>query len=121
MWAEPGLTAVTTPVGETVATAVLSEVQLMVRPVSTLPSASRTVAVACVVCASVIVAEASVTPTVATGTGETVTEEAPPCPSLVAVTVAAPGETAVTTPLADTLATPGLLELQTTGRVNALS
>ena len=37
-------------------------------------------------------------------------------PSLVAVTIAVPGATAVTTPLADTVATAGLLEVQTTGR-----
>jgi hypothetical protein len=100
----------TTPVDETVATAVLSELQVMMRPVSTFPPASRAVAVACVVCASVIVDEASVTLTDATGTGETVTAEMPLWPSLVAVIVAEPGETAVTIPFCATVATAVLLD-----------
>jgi hypothetical protein len=49
MFALPTVTAVTTPVPETVATLVLSEDQVMTRPVSRLLLASRVVAVACVV------------------------------------------------------------------------
>jgi hypothetical protein len=75
--AEPEATAVTRPLVETVATAALSVVQVIVRPVSGLPFASRTIAVAWVVWASVMVAEASVTLTDATGTADTVTEDDP--------------------------------------------
>jgi hypothetical protein len=47
MLAAPGLTAVTSPaVADTVATAVLSEIQLMLRPVRVRPLASSRVAVA---------------------------------------------------------------------------
>jgi hypothetical protein len=120
IFAEPAATAVTTPVGETVATAVLSELHVMVRPVSTLPPASRSTAVACVVCVSVIVLEPSVTLTEATGTGETVSEEVPLWPSLVAVIVTVPGEFADTSPLCETLATRSLVEVQVTGRVSTL-
>jgi hypothetical protein len=118
--AEPAATAVTKPVGETVATTVLSELQFIVRPVSTLPSASRTVAVACVVCASVIVLEVSATLTEATGIGDTVTEEVPAWPSLVAVIVAAPGEFAVTSPVDETVAIASPLDDHVTGRVSTL-
>jgi hypothetical protein len=75
-----------------------------------------------VVWASVIVLEASATLTDATGTGETVTEEEPLWPSLVAVIVAEPGVTAVTNPLCETVAKAVLLELQVTIRpVSTLS
>ena len=47
--AEPAATAVTSPDPETVATAVLFEPHVTVRPVSVLPLASFSVAVACVV------------------------------------------------------------------------
>ena len=49
MFALPAATPVTTPVPETVATLVLSEDQVMTRPLSTLLLASRVAAVACVV------------------------------------------------------------------------
>jgi hypothetical protein len=118
--AEPAPMAVTRPPTETVATALLSEVQVMVRPVSTLPPASSTVAVACVVCASVIMLGASVTLTDATGIGETVIDEVPLTPSLVAVSVAVPAEFAVTSPLDETLATASLLDDQVTARASTL-
>jgi hypothetical protein len=118
--AEPAVTAVTTPVCETIATGVLSELHVMVRPVSTLPPASRTIAVACVVCASVIVLDASVTLTDATGIGETVIDEVPLTPSLVAVSVAVPGEFAVTSPLDEILATGSLVVDHVTVRSSTL-
>jgi len=59
--------------------------------------------------------------TVATGTAVTVIDELPDFPSLVAVIVAAPAPTAVTTPLAETVATAGvLLDQVTTRPVNTL-
>jgi len=62
----PGATAVITPVVETVATAGLLDVHATARPVNELPSASRTVALACVVCPTMRVAELTVTVTDAT-------------------------------------------------------
>jgi len=46
MFADPGPTAVTTPLLATIATAVLSDVQVTNRPVTTVPFASFVVAVA---------------------------------------------------------------------------
>jgi len=113
---EPAATAVTTPEEDTVATAEFRELQETLRPVRMLPLESRVVAVACVVCPTVIDVEARETVTSATGTGTTATEEAPVIPSLVAVIVALPSATAVTKPLADTLAIDGALDDQVTVR-----
>jgi len=52
--------------------------------------------------------------TVATGAGVTVTAELPLLPSLVAVMVAVPADTAVTSPVLDTVATAALSELHVT-------
>jgi hypothetical protein len=51
---------------------------------------------------------------VLTGAGVTVIEDVPLTPSLVAVIVALPGETAVTRPVNDTVAAPVLLDDQVT-------
>src|SRR5687768_13736591 len=67
--ATPVATAVTSPDEETVATAGLEEDHTMVRPVRTLPEASRSVAVACAVFCTVRVEELNDTPTVATAPG----------------------------------------------------
>jgi hypothetical protein len=85
----------------------LPELQVTLRPVRMAPDASRVVAVACVVCPTVIDVEASETVTIATGTGTTVIEEVPVFPSLVAVIVALPSATAVTKSLVETLAIAG--------------
>src|SRR2546422_1073760 len=61
-------------------------------------------------------AEAGLTLTDATGTGFTITGALPLCPSLVAVIAAAPTATPVTSPLADTVAMPGLDLVQVTAR-----
>src|SRR5205809_3718441 len=63
-----------------------------------------------------MVAVAGVIVTEATGTGVTVIVAVPLCPSLVAVIVAAPAVTPVTSPPALTVATPVLLLPQLTGR-----
>ena len=60
---EPAPTLVTSPAGDTVAIAVLPELHVTLRPVKMLPFASRVVAVACVVCPTVIDVEASETVT----------------------------------------------------------
>jgi hypothetical protein len=99
MLAVPVLTAVTSPVeGDTVATAVLSELQLMVRPDRTRPLESKSVAVACAVCTAVIELGVNETVTVATGAGVTVMAALPVFPSLVAMMFATPTATPVTTP-----------------------
>lgn len=112
----PGPTAVTTPELDTVAAAVLLDAHETVRPTSTFPFASFSVAVRFAVRPTVKLVLGGVTVTVATGTGITVTNDVPVCPSLVAVIVAVPGDTAVTTPLALTVATKLLFELHATTR-----
>ena len=112
----PTATAVMTPAPDTVATDGEALLHVTVRPASTPPTESRVTAVACVVVPSTIDDEASVTTTALTGTGDTVTAAVALCPSLVAVMVAVPGATAVTRPLADTVATPVADEVQLTAR-----
>jgi len=65
----PAATAVTSPVLDTVARAVFALLHVTVRPVSTLLFASRSVAVACVVCPAVTVDALNATLTDATGGG----------------------------------------------------
>ena len=93
----PAATAVTRPLASTVAAAVLLEVHVTTRPLSTLFAASRSVAVSC--CVGVIpttrLAEDGVTVTVLTGASVTVIEDVPVFVSLVAVIVVAPAPTAV--------------------------
>jgi len=111
----PGATAVTTPLGATVATFVLLELHVTTRPVSTLFDASRVVAVSvpvAPVCRARVVGATEMVATGAGGGAVTVTLAAALLPSLVAVIVAGPGAAPVTTPACDTVATPGLLELQ---------
>jgi hypothetical protein len=120
--AEPVASAVTTPLKETVATLVLSEDHVTMRPVSTLLLASTVVAVSCSVPPTIRFAVAGLTVTVATGIGMTVIVALPLLPSLVAVIVALPGITVVTRPVDDTVATDGSLELHTMVRpVSTLS
>src|SRR6266550_3310211 len=113
--AEAGL-AVTNPVALTVATVVLLTAQVITRPVNTLPAESFVVAASCAVLPTKRLAAAGVTVTNATGTAVVVTVAVPLCPSLVAVNVAVPAATAVTRPLADTVATPGTLLAHVTTR-----
>src|SRR5207249_985240 len=97
--AAPATFPVTSPLELTVAAAVLLDVQVTTRPDSGFPAASLGVAVSCTVLPSSTLADAGVTATVATGTGGTVILAVPLCPSLVAVIVAPPVATAVTSPL----------------------
>jgi hypothetical protein len=111
--ATPELTAETRPVlALTVAIAGASELQDTERPESTLPAESLVVAVSCCVLPDTTLADAGATVTVATGAGNGVTEIAavPDFPSLVAVIVAVPVATAVTSPFASTVADAVLLE-----------
>ena len=111
-FAVPTDTAVTAPAADTVTTAGSLELQTTLRPVSTPPFAANVVAVACAVPTAVMEFELRVTLTDATGMAATVTDAVPIFPSLVAVMSAEPGETADTVPSAETVATPGLLEVQ---------
>src|SRR6266480_3066989 len=63
-----------------------------------------------------MLAVAGLTVTEATGTLVTVMADVPLCPSLVAVIVAEPAATLVTSPLAETVATAALLVAQVTVR-----
>src|SRR5438093_7333578 len=102
--AAPAATPVTSPVEDTVATAGVPDAQVTARPVSTLPAASFRVVVSCTVAPTSMSAVAGLTVTDATETIATVTLAVPLCPSLVAVIVADPAATPVTSPAADTVA-----------------
>ena len=114
--ADPAPTAVTSPVADTVAAAALDELHVMTRPVNTLPSEAFVTAVSCTVSPTFIEGDDGVTVTELTGGGFTVTDAVPVLPSDVAVIVADPALTAVTSPVADTVAVEALDELQLTGR-----
>src|SRR5436309_455316 len=114
--ADPAATPVTSPAADTVAIAVFELVQLITRPLSTLPAASLVTALSCVVAPTKTFAVAGLTVTEATGTLDTVTAAVPLCPSLIAVIVAAPAATPVTSPVADTVATAGVPVAQVTDR-----
>src|SRR5947199_277197 len=97
----PVATPVATPeLGSIVATDVLLELNVTVRPVSTLPLASLVTAVNagvdCPTTTDCVVGEITTEPT---GTAFTTMVAVPVLPSLVAVTVIVPGDSAVTRPL----------------------
>jgi hypothetical protein len=114
--ADPTATPVTTPLDDTVAMLVLLDPQVTTRPVSTLPAASFVVAVKVVAEPTNTLAGDGDTTTVATGSSVTVTTDAPLFVSLVAVMVAVPGMTPVTTPDDETVATSALLDVHATAR-----
>src|SRR6266699_43506 len=102
---DPVATPVTRPLEFTVATAVESDDQVIVRPTSMLPAESRVVAVRCRVSPTGMLPEVGLTVTDATGTRTTVIVAVPVFPSLVARIVVEPTATPVTRPLAFTVAT----------------
>ena len=115
--AVPGATPVTTPVvAPTVATAVLLDDHVTARSVTTAPLTSLTVTASVVVVPATRFLLVGATVTLPTGAAETVSAALPDFASLVAVIVAVPGETAVATPLPDTVATAVLLDAQVTAR-----
>jgi hypothetical protein len=114
----PTANPVATPDAVTVATAGLLDVQVIERPVTTVPFASFTVAVNVDVEPLTTLAVDGATVTLPTGTSATVTVPEPDTPSLVAVIVAVPGINPKTAPDAGlTVATSTLLELQVTTRL----
>src|SRR6266404_2065153 len=120
----PAATPVTRPVVLTVATALLSEDHVIVRPVSTLPEASLVTAESCCVPPGARLTEVGLTVTALTGTGFTVITGVGVelTDSVVAVIVAVPTPVAVTVvvPLVElaglTVSTAVLLEPQLTVR-----
>jgi hypothetical protein len=116
MVALPAATPVTSPLAETVAMADALLAHVTTRPESAFPLASFGVAVSCTVCPTAILADAGLTATEATGTMVTVTVAVPLFPSLVAVRVALPAATPVTSPLAETVAMADALLAQVTTR-----
>src|SRR5207249_4195137 len=114
--AEPAVTPVASPLPPTVATALLLLAQVTVRPLSGFPFASFGVAASCTVWPACTDAVAGLTVTDATSTVLTVIVAVPPCPSLVAVIIAEPAVTPVTSPLPLTVATAVLLLAQLTAR-----
>jgi hypothetical protein len=111
----PAATPVTRPVASTVATALLLELHVTVRPLSTVPFASFVTAVSCCVPPTTMLAVGGVTVTVATGARATAIKDVPVFVSLVAVIVTGPpAATPVTRPVASTVATALLLELHVT-------
>ncbi len=106
---DPVAMPVTRPPVETVPTPTALLDQVTVRPVSTLPAESAVTAVSCSVDPTLTVPDDGETVTDATGTTVTVIAAVPLFPSLVTVIVADPTATAVTRPLADTVATAGAL------------
>src|SRR5436309_3385268 len=107
--AEPAATLVTRPLGLTRATVVSLLPHVTVRPVKVAPAESFGVALSCTVCPTRMLAVTGETATEATGTSVTVTAALPAFPSLVAVIVAVPTTTLVTSPLPLTVATLVLL------------
>src|SRR5438093_347950 len=116
MVAGPAATPVTSPLPFTVANAVASLDQVTTRPGRGVPFASLGVAVSWTVLPASTLAEAGVTVTEATGTSTTVICEVPVLPSLVAVILAAPAATPVTSPLPFTVANAVALLDQVTTR-----
>src|SRR5690349_722660 len=116
MVAEPWVTPVASPLGETVATLRSLLVHVTGRPCSGLPSGFLGVAVSCSVSPTGMLLDEGQTNTAATGTTVTPIAAVPLAPSLVAVIVAEPGATPVTSPPLETVATSGVLLSQVTGR-----
>src|SRR5438093_163346 len=114
--AVPATLPVTRPLALTVATVVLPLDQVTTRPDNGLPFASFGVAVSCTVCPASTLAGDGLTVTEATGTAVTVTTDVPLLPSDVAVIVAEPAVTPLTSPLPFTVATDVLLLDQVTTR-----
>src|SRR5438876_409137 len=114
--AAPAATPVTSPLPFTVATAGAVLAHVTTRPASAFPLASFGVALSCTVCPTATLADAGLTATEATGTMVTVTAAVPLFPSLVAVRVALPADTPVTSPLAETVAMADALLAQVTTR-----
>jgi hypothetical protein len=116
METEPAATPLATPEPFTVAIAVFVDRQVTTRPFSTLPDASRIVALKDCVPPMPIVAVAGASVTEATATELTVREDVSLTPSLVAIIEVVPLASALATPEASIVATLGAVDLQVTTR-----
>src|SRR5689334_7649766 len=114
--AVPAAIAVTSPVDETLATLGALVDHATARPARTWPDPSRGSALSCVVCPTTRSLAFGVTTTAATGTDVIVIVATADLPSLDPVMIALPAASAVTSPLALTLATVALLVANVTGR-----
>src|SRR5579863_3641197 len=115
MMAVPAETAVTTPTLLTVATAVSLELNTTFETsVALVPLLNVPIAVNCVVNPAAIELAAACSVTDSSAAAVTTTCVVPEQPPDVAVMIAVPAETAVTTPVLLTVATATLLELNTT-------
>src|SRR6266545_655121 len=114
--AVPWPTPVTRPVASTVATAVLLLAHVTTRPSSGVPFALFGVAVNCTVPPTTMLAVAGVTSTEATAACTTVIAAVPLLPSLVAVSVAVPGATALAMPSWSATTTVSSLDAQRISR-----
>src|SRR5512142_48541 len=114
--ATPAAPPVAVPIVLTVATLVLLELHVIVRPVRTFPFASLVTAVNVVVWFWRLVSSGGCTVTLATGGGVTVTDDVPVLVSAFALIVTVPTVTPVTRPVDETVATAGLADVQVTGR-----
>ena len=113
---DPGAIAVTTPVCEMLAMAGVLEVQATCRLVSMFPRASRNATPNCILSPTKMEAACGDKTTSTTLGGVTVRLALPTLLSAVAETEAVPIVTPLTTPLAETLATDGSLDRQSSGR-----
>jgi hypothetical protein len=119
IWAEPAAIALTSPELETVATAVLLDAHVTVRPVRVAPVESFSVTVACVDCPAVTDDAPNATATVATGSGGgavTTRTTDPVWVSLVALIRDVPTPIPLMTPLSVIVATARLLDAHVTVR-----
>jgi len=116
MTAIPGDSAVTTPVLDTEATDGAPLDHDAGRPDSDWPFSACASTLNCTVCPVTTLGAAGETMTRATGIGVTVMVAVPVFPSLVAVIVADPALTPVTSPLAETVATDGDPDVKAIGR-----
>jgi len=114
--ADPAATAVMTP-ADTVATEAALVDHVTTRSVTTVPLASFTVSVGVAVCEMTRAKLGGDSVTLPTGIAVTVTVEDPLFPSAVAVIVAVPPATPVTTPDDDTVAVDALLVPHVMGRL----
>jgi len=112
--AEPAAIPLASPLALTLTLVVSLLVHVTTRPASALPALSFGVAESCSVPPVSIVAGAGATVTDETGTTVTVMADVPVFVSLVAVIVAEPGATAVTSPALLTVAIVGALLVQST-------
>src|SRR5438552_2336554 len=112
---------ISSPPVPTLATVVLVLDHVTARLVSVFPAASLATAESCCVAPTIMLADAGLTVTEATGTAVTVTVAVPLLPPLVAVMLAVPASTPVTRPLDETMATAPAFEAHITVRpVSAL-